>query len=153
MVAGLLLAGSVGAQDDPRGPGEPAARASREVESLTSVFELVREQRELIEGQERSIRRRPTWSRPGSSRGRSASRGRTPPSMRVFVEADYAGPDNSFRLRHAFGQWRKFIIGQTWSTFADQPVAVGDPRPVLRFPGDHEGGAKIMLLSHNVFVT
>jgi hypothetical protein len=40
-------------------------------------------------------------------------------SMRAFVEADYAGPDNSFRLRHAFGQWQKFLIGQTWSTFAD----------------------------------
>lgn len=40
-------------------------------------------------------------------------------SMRAFVEADYAGPDNSFRLRHAFGQWSKFLIGQTWSTFAD----------------------------------
>ncbi len=40
-------------------------------------------------------------------------------SMRAFVEADYAGPGNSFRLRHAFGQWQKFLIGQTWSTFAD----------------------------------
>jgi hypothetical protein len=40
-------------------------------------------------------------------------------SMRAFVEADYAGPQNSFRLRHAFGQWQKFLVGQTWSTFAD----------------------------------
>ena len=40
-------------------------------------------------------------------------------SMRAFVEADYAGPNNTFRLRHAFGQWQKFLVGQTWSTFAD----------------------------------
>lgn len=40
-------------------------------------------------------------------------------SMRAYVEADYAGPNNTFRLRHAFGQWQKFLIGQTWSTFAD----------------------------------
>jgi hypothetical protein len=40
-------------------------------------------------------------------------------SMRAFLEADYAGPNNTFRLRHAFGQWRKFLVGQTWSTFAD----------------------------------
>ena len=40
-------------------------------------------------------------------------------SMRAFIEADYAGPENSFRLRHGFGQWQKFLIGQTWSTFAD----------------------------------
>jgi uncharacterized coiled-coil protein SlyX len=40
-------------------------------------------------------------------------------SMRAFVEADYAGPNNAFRLRHAFGQWQKLLIGQTWSTFAD----------------------------------
>ena len=40
-------------------------------------------------------------------------------SMRAFVEADFAGPSNAFRLRHAFGQWQKFLMGQTWSTFAD----------------------------------
>ena len=40
-------------------------------------------------------------------------------SMRAFIEADYAGPGSSFRLRHAFGQWQKYLIGQTWSTFAD----------------------------------
>jgi uncharacterized coiled-coil protein SlyX len=40
-------------------------------------------------------------------------------SMRAFIEADYAGSGGAFRLRHAFGQWRKFLIGQTWSTFAD----------------------------------
>jgi hypothetical protein len=40
--------------------------------------------------------------------------------MRAFIEADFAGgTDRVFRLRHGFGQWRKFLVGQTWSTFAD----------------------------------
>jgi outer membrane DcaP-like protein len=39
--------------------------------------------------------------------------------LRAFVEADFAGTGRAFRLRHAYGQWRKLIIGQTWSTFSD----------------------------------
>jgi len=41
-------------------------------------------------------------------------------SVRAFLEADFAGGStNSFRLRHAYGQWGRFLGGQTWSTFAD----------------------------------
>jgi hypothetical protein len=41
-------------------------------------------------------------------------------SLRAFIEADFAGGStNSFRLRHAYGQWGHFLGGQTWSTFAD----------------------------------
>jgi hypothetical protein len=41
-------------------------------------------------------------------------------AVRAFIEADYAGGStNSFRLRHAYGQWGDFLGGQTWSTFAD----------------------------------
>ena len=40
--------------------------------------------------------------------------------MRAFIEADYASGDtNAFRLRHAYGQWGRFLAGQTWSTFSD----------------------------------
>jgi hypothetical protein len=39
--------------------------------------------------------------------------------MRAFVEGDFAGDRNTLRLRHASGQWRRFIYGQTWSTFSD----------------------------------
>ena len=39
--------------------------------------------------------------------------------MRTFVEADFAGSGNTFRLRHAFIQAKRFRIGQTWSTFSD----------------------------------
>ena len=39
--------------------------------------------------------------------------------MRAFIEGDFAGASNTLRLRHAYGQWRRFIFGQTWSTFSD----------------------------------
>lgn len=39
--------------------------------------------------------------------------------MRAFIEADFAGDRSTLRLRHAYGQWRRFIYGQTWSTFSD----------------------------------
>ncbi len=41
-------------------------------------------------------------------------------AVRAFIEADFAGGStNSFRVRHAYGQWGQFLGGQTWSTFAD----------------------------------
>ncbi|HEX2442621.1 MAG TPA: DcaP family trimeric outer membrane transporter [Vicinamibacterales bacterium] len=40
-------------------------------------------------------------------------------ALRTFLEADFAGSGNTFRLRHAFIQMRRFIFGQTWSTFSD----------------------------------
>ena len=40
-------------------------------------------------------------------------------AMRAFIEGDFAGQSRVFRLRHAYGQWKGFVIGQTWSTFAD----------------------------------
>jgi hypothetical protein len=40
-------------------------------------------------------------------------------AMRAFVEGDFAGSSRVFRLRHAYGQWKGLVIGQTWSTFAD----------------------------------
>jgi hypothetical protein len=40
-------------------------------------------------------------------------------AMRAFIEGDFAGSSRVFRLRHAYGQWKDLLIGQTWSTFAD----------------------------------
>jgi hypothetical protein len=40
-------------------------------------------------------------------------------AMRAFIEGDFAGSGRTLRLRHAYGQWGKWIAGQTWSTFAD----------------------------------
>jgi hypothetical protein len=39
--------------------------------------------------------------------------------LRAFVEADFGADGHAFRLRHAYGQWGRFLIGQTWSTFSD----------------------------------
>jgi hypothetical protein len=39
--------------------------------------------------------------------------------MRAFIEGDFAGGLDVFRLRHAFGQWDRWLLGQAWSTFSD----------------------------------
>jgi hypothetical protein len=39
--------------------------------------------------------------------------------MRAFIEGDFAGGDDDFRLRHAFGQWKRMLAGKTWTTFMD----------------------------------
>jgi archaellum component FlaC len=42
-------------------------------------------------------------------------------AMRAFIEVGFSGTQEPTlaNLRHAFGQWDHFILGQTWSTFAD----------------------------------
>jgi len=42
--------------------------------------------------------------------------------FRAFVEGDFAGSTGSsdvLRLRHAYGQYNRFLLGQTWSTLMD----------------------------------
>ena len=39
--------------------------------------------------------------------------------MRAFIEGDFNGDNGAFRLRHAYGQYSRMLIGQTWSTFSD----------------------------------
>jgi uncharacterized coiled-coil protein SlyX len=48
-------------------------------------------------------------------------------TLRTFIEGDFAGNNNTFRLRHAFMQTSRWIIGQTWSTFSDpeaEPIGI-----------------------------
>lgn len=40
-------------------------------------------------------------------------------TLRAFVEADFEGDEETFRLRHAFGQYRWALAGKTWSTLMD----------------------------------
>ena len=40
-------------------------------------------------------------------------------SLRAFVEADFYGDGDTFRLRHAFGQYRWALAGKSWSTLMD----------------------------------
>ena len=52
--------------------------------------------------------------------------------VRTFIEGDfYGGPGGgedrtNFRLRHAYAQYRGFLMGQTWSTFADPTLDFED---------------------------
>jgi hypothetical protein len=39
--------------------------------------------------------------------------------LRAFIEGDFAQENDTFRLRHAFGQWKKVLAGKTWSAFVD----------------------------------
>jgi len=39
--------------------------------------------------------------------------------MRAFIEGDFAGDGETFRLRHAFGQRGQILAGKTWSAFVD----------------------------------
>ncbi len=43
-------------------------------------------------------------------------------AVRIFVEGDFFTSDNSFRLRHAYGEVGRLLVGQTWSTFMDEDM-------------------------------
>jgi hypothetical protein len=40
-------------------------------------------------------------------------------TVRAFIEGDFAGTGDTFRLRHAFGQFKDLLVGKTWSAFYD----------------------------------
>jgi hypothetical protein len=44
-------------------------------------------------------------------------------TVRAFVEGDFAGAADTFRLRHAFGQFKDMLAGKTWSAFYDAEAA------------------------------
>ncbi len=39
--------------------------------------------------------------------------------LRAFIEGDFAGDGDTYRLRHAYGQLGNVLAGQTWSTMVD----------------------------------
>lgn len=39
--------------------------------------------------------------------------------LRAFIEGDFEGSGDTFRLRHAFGQFRWALAGKTWTTLMD----------------------------------
>ena len=57
----------------------------------------------------------PTASRLSTELRMPSARG----PMRMFIESDFAGAGRAMRLRHAFLQTERFVVGQTWSTFSD----------------------------------
>jgi len=40
-------------------------------------------------------------------------------TVRAFVEGDFEGDGDAFRLRHAFGQYGAMLAGKTWTTLMD----------------------------------
>jgi hypothetical protein len=40
--------------------------------------------------------------------------------LKLFLEGDFYGTGNAFRLRHAYGQYGVLLAGQTWTTFMDE---------------------------------
>ena len=40
--------------------------------------------------------------------------------VRFYIEGDFFGPNNSYRLRHAYGEVQKLLVGQTWTTFTSR---------------------------------
>lgn len=58
--------------------------------------------------------------------------------LRIMVEGDFFGAGDTLRLRHAFGEYRGLIIGQTWTTFTHRAAlpntldVVGDVASVGR---------------------
>ena len=40
--------------------------------------------------------------------------------LKLYVEGDFYGSGNAFRLRHAYGRYGGLLAGQTWSTFMDE---------------------------------
>ncbi len=59
-------------------------------------------------------------------------------SVRLMVEGDFFGDNNTLRLRHAYGERGQWLIGQTWSTLAHRAAlpntldVVGDVASVGR---------------------
>lgn len=46
--------------------------------------------------------------------------GKTPKGkVRAFFEGDFYGDNNTFRIRHAYGEFGNLLGGQTWTTFMD----------------------------------
>ena len=44
-------------------------------------------------------------------------------TMRAYIEGDFAGDGDTFRLRHAYGQFKDVLVGKTFSVFQDTDAA------------------------------
>lgn len=53
----------------------------------------------------------------------------------IFVEGDFFGSGNSFRLRHGYGRWGHVLAGQTWSLLVDEDAFI----ETLDFAGADSG--------------
>ena len=44
--------------------------------------------------------------------------------LNIFVEGDFFGVNDNFRLRHAYGEWDNWLVGKTWSTLVDVDASI-----------------------------
>lgn len=64
--------------------------------------------------------------------------------LRMYVETDFYGSGNVFRLRHAYGSYKGLLAGQTWSTFVDDgnfPNTIDFESP-MAFPSIRQAQAR-----------
>ncbi len=64
--------------------------------------------------------------------------------LRMYVETDFYGSGNVFRLRQAFGSYDGLLAGQTWSTFVDDnnfPNTIDFESP-MAFPSIRQAQAR-----------
>ena len=40
--------------------------------------------------------------------------------VRFYIEGDFFSPNNAYRLRHAYGEVKNLLVGQTWTTFTSR---------------------------------
>ncbi|HYN43277.1 MAG TPA: DcaP family trimeric outer membrane transporter, partial [Thermoanaerobaculia bacterium] len=66
------------------------------------------------------------WANPSRLNFEARTKGPGDRTIRAFVEGDFAGSSNGFRLRHAYFQVGGLLAGQTWSTFSDPDADTGD---------------------------
>ena len=55
--------------------------------------------------------------------------------MDLFIEGDFFGTGDSFRLRHAYGRWGFLLAGKTWSQLVDEDAFI----ETLDFAGADSG--------------
>jgi hypothetical protein len=73
-----------------------------------------------VEGQQQSGENARVNYSAAASRVNLDLRSKTPRGdIRSFLETDFAGPNRTLRLRHAYAQTTHWLGGQTWSTFSD----------------------------------
>ncbi|MCC6131073.1 MAG: porin [Acidobacteria bacterium] len=66
------------------------------------------------------------WAKPSALNFDVRTKGPGDRAIRAFVEGDFAGASDGFRLRHAYVQVGGLLAGQTWSTFSDPDADSGD---------------------------
>lgn len=72
----------------------------------------------------------------------------------IRLEMDFAGTDNTFRIRHAYAKYKNFLVGQTWSLLTNVqnlPTTVDPDGPVAAVAGRTPQFRYSHKITNNVF--